>query len=571
MMKLFLSAIVCCFALLTLPLVAQDFDQVRESLQKLAPSSQPTPRVSGLGSGQTVNSPSLKSISGRLHFLEQSRALVAQGNYQSALQTIQNAIAAANTEAEKKLWQQLLEDIKAASQAQRDELTKKSDAFFDQLAKDVIKVKTDKELSDLQERLAEFRRELQPFHVSGPEYQRIQERLNSAQNFLRQYQNYITAKEEDLLGQQIAALNDLIRNISYNRLLSLDQLKQLRAEVRGQLQSHFERQLAAVHSQIKKAKNAQEFSAVKDTLNDLNNEYSRANISSYRDTISQMRQTINFAERILLQRQRANYSGMLYAIRNLRQNSSADLSILPDNWIDEQASVALNAVPAAYQKELKTVTKQIKAWQADPEASGSLLTFARLSEAYYNSLRGDMIRSDLRNFQKNLERLQALRDTINEDNSYRFDRNSAHTAIFQHPWQDITNAYYQQLVIEGAEKLYGLKDFGQQVKKGETATYALRRLAVEAAQAKKWDLCHQYLEVVHNATKTCQGRGEFENLWNATTFYQQAKLLQEAGQNDLAIATYQKVLSIPGEHLPRQEAIAAIKLLKADAAKDVNP
>lgn len=555
-MKLLFS--VACFSLLSLTGHAQNFDAVRESLLKLPSTARPT--VSTLSASTVM--PGAGNIPARITFLDQSRAFTAQGNYASARQVIQNALASATSEAEKKLWQQLLDEVKAASKTQREAVQKKSDAFFEQLAKDVLKVKTSKELSALQERVTEFREEIQPFHMLGPEIQRIQNRINGATNFLQQYQRFVDAGEEDLVGQQLAAINDLIRNQSYNRLVSVEALKKLRQKVRSQLQQHFDRQSASIREQIKKAKTSANFEDISDALGDLGNEYSQANVSSFRESINQMRQTVRYAKRVLRQRLRENFQRMLYEIRNLRTNTGVDLSILPANWMADQATYAIQQLPASYRKDLDLATRQLKAWQADASVSGNLNTFARMVDAYADSLNDGMVRDDLYQFKSNLERLYQLDVSVKDNSSYAFDRAAARSTSFRHPWPDIADAYYQAAIIQGAEKLYHLKGFGKKVRKGERATDALRRLAVEAAQAKQWNQCHAYLEIVHNATKTCQGHSDFENLWNASTFYRQAKLLQEAGQKKLAIETYQKVLSIPGDNLPRAESIQAIQDLQ---------
>jgi hypothetical protein len=494
--------------------------------------------------------------------VSQLQDFVGNDDWGNAIRIAKNGLAQSKNDTDKKTWQNILTELEKARAASLETLTAKTNQFLAELETKALIAKSSKDLDPLIDQLQDLQNS--PALQRGDrELNRLRQRLNNANNFLNQWANYLDAGADGNVNQQFNILNSLISD-RYYRFADPAKLRAVRGELQKTVAAQFNQALQPLMTKLSTAKTAQELDAVKDDVDQLYSNFN--NVRSFYRKIESVRRTVEYAANIAAAEQQGNYKQMANYIRNLNENSDADLSLLPKGWLDAKTAVALDKAPDANDEAFGKIDAQINRWFTDYQKNRDIKKLLSRVNAYANLLPYNTYRDDVSSLRDAVKRVQNLQNAV-DSNSFTSFNSEATFRLTSSPWAAQVDDIYQQALTAGIVKYYGLKDFPGQIKKGERATDAVIRRVGELAGKRDWKNCLIYLNVIHDATRTCNGKADFESLWSACNYYQQGMQLKDAGENELAIQFFQKVLAISGDNLPRKEAIDAIKQARAALPK----
>jgi hypothetical protein len=492
-----------------------------------------------------------------LSALQQLESYVANDDYTSAIRTVKQAMARTDNPANQKLWQSLLTDLEKEQDKYHVALKKKVDDKIAAAAASVLKAKTVEDLDPVLDDLNNFQNE--ELNRGGtPFVNRLRNQLSQATSFINRWQNYLEASTSESAARQIEVLNDLINNRSSYRLIDKTRLIEVRKTL-FKIQTDKVALLAAgLKPRIAAAKTPDDLLVLLDEVNELQNALPYNTAS--RKTIERITSTLNNWLSVLQAESSGNSQQVLNNLNNFENNSyNYEGGLIPPELLDSKRQAALAQSSGDYGKKLLSLRPQVDSLLAkalkENNWAPALDSLDQLQNNYQSNNR---LRNQISQLKTDLERSNRLQQHLAYNRPTDFFSEARQQLPEDNPWFSFSQSLREPLVLKGLDQFFGLKIT---IKKGGNLNTVLADTAKSSAAAGNWSQTLQYYKVLNTLNPSCSS-GAWAPKLKTTEFYLEGLRLKEAGEKDLAIASFQNVLSADPDGIPRKEALSALKELR---------
>lgn len=492
-----------------------------------------------------------------LSALQQLESYVSNDDYTNAIRTVKQAMAKTDNAANKKLWQTLLTDLEKEQATYHASLKKKVDEKLAAAAAAVLKAKEVEDLDPLIDDLNDFQNyELN--RGSTPYVSRLRNRVSQANSFVSRWQNYLEGSDSENPSRQIETLNDLINNRSSYRLIDITKLVELRKTLIKIQTDKVATLTATLKPRIAAAKTAEELQLISDEITGLQN--SLPYNTGSRRTIERILNTLNNWINVLNSEGSGNSQQLLNNLNSFESNSyNQQNGLISQELIDSKRSTALVNAGSDYEKKLLSIRPHVDSLLAKAQKEGkpgAVLDSLDQLQNYYTS--NSRIRNQISQLRNDLERSSRLQQHLANNRPTDFFSDARQQLPEDNPWFSTGQSLRDPLVLKGVEQFFGLK---LDIKKGGNLNSALSETAKAGVTAGNWTQALKCYKVLNALNPSCSA-GAWSSKLKTTEFYLEGQRLKEAGEKELAIASFQNVLYADPEGIPRKEALAALKELR---------